>query len=96
MKIDRLLRASGFEPTHCLRKLLRETVGGPNRLYRWVLIGPAEFLRWSLDLIEPAYMMTVNADPDSWDGLDVTISVRDSRTFREINYRGYDSSGDKF
>ena len=96
MRLERLLRASGFEPTHSLRKLIKETVGGPNRLYRWILVGPSEFLRWSVDLVEPAYLMTVRFDSDSFDGLDVSLSVRESRTFREVDFRGYDGSGDKF
>lgn len=96
MRLERLLRGSGFEPTPQLRRLIKDAIGGPNRLYRWVLIGPSEFLRWSMDLIEPAYMLTVRPDPESWDGLDVSLSVRDSRTFRETEFKGYDSSGDKF
>jgi len=54
------------------------------------------FLRWSRDLIEPAFLLNVAFDPDSYDGLDVVLSVRDPRTFDETGYFGYDGSGDKF
>ena len=96
MRIERLLRASGFEPTADLRRLLKTHIGGQNRLYRWVLVGPSLFLRWSLDLVEPAFVLGVQHDSDSYDGLDVLISVRDPRTFDELETVGYDRSGDKF
>jgi hypothetical protein len=96
MRIERLLRASGFEPTCELRRLLKKVVGGSNRCYRWVLVGPSMFLRWSRDLVEPAFVLGVAFDPESYDGLDVLLSVRDPRTFDEIQAIGYDGSGDKF
>lgn len=96
MRLERLLSASGFNMTPSLRRLLKQHVNGNNRLYRWVVFGPALFLRWSFDLIEPAFMLYVQSDSDSWDGLDVSLSVRDSRTFEEIDFFGYNGSGDKF
>ena len=54
------------------------------------------FLRWSRDLIEPAFLLNVAFDSDSYDGLDVLLSVRDPRTFEETDFFGYDGSGDKF
>ena len=79
-----------------LRRLLKQHVSGNNRLYRWVLVGPSMFMRWSLDLIEPAFVLSVEHDAESFDGLDVSLSVRDPRTFQEVNLTGYDGSGDKF
>ncbi len=96
MRLERLLRSSGFEPTCQLRRLLKTTIGGSNRCYRWILVGPSMFLRWSRDLIEPAFVLGVQHDSDSYDGLDVLISVRDPRTFDELESVGYDGSGDKF
>lgn len=96
MRLERLLRASGFVPTCQLQRLLKTTIGGSNRCYRWVLVGPSMFLRWSRDLIEPAFLLNVAFDPDSYDGLDVVLSVRDPRTFDEMGFFGYDGSGDKF
>ena len=96
MRLERLLRSSGFEMTANLRRLLKTTVGGSNRQYRWVLVGPAMFLRWSLDLVESAFLLSVESDSDSYDGLDISLSVRDPRTFEETGFVGYDGSGDKF
>lgn len=96
MRLERLLSASGFNMTSSLRRLLKQTVGGRNRFYRWVLVGPSMFMRWSIDLIEPAFLLNVRSDSDSWDGLDVSLSVRDSRTFEETDFFGYNGSGDKF
>ena len=96
MRLERLLSASGFHMTADLRRLLKQHVSGNNRLYRWVLVGPSMFMRWSLDLIEPAFLLNVAFDSDSYDGLDVLLSVRDPRTFEEVRFFGYDGSGDKF
>jgi len=96
MRLERLLRASGFEPTHDLRRLIKAAVGGPNRYYRWVLVGPSTFMRWSLDLIEPVFVLSVEPDAESFDGLDVFLSVWDPRTSQEINRTGYNRSGDRF
>jgi hypothetical protein len=96
VRIERLLRASGFEMTTDLRRLLKASVGGRNRNYRWILAGPALFLRWSLDLVEPSFLLGIESDGESYDGLDVTLSIRDPRTFEEVGFGGYDGSGDKF
>ena len=96
MRLERLLRASGFEPTARLRRLVKANITGNNRLYRWVLVGPSLFLRWSLDMNEPAFLMDVEHDQDSYDGLSVVMSVRDPRTFMETNMVGYNGSGDLF
>ncbi len=96
MRLERLLMASGFHMTVQLRRLLKQHVNGRNRLYRWVLVGPSMFMRWSLDLIEPAFVLSVEPDAESFDGLDVFLSVRDPRTFQEINLTGYNRSGDRF
>lgn len=96
MRLERLLSASGFNMTSSLRRLLKQHVNGNTRHYRWVVVGPALFLRWSFDLIEPAFLLNVAFDSDSYDGLDVSLSVRDPRTFDEMFFFGYDGSGDKF
>ena len=96
MRLERLMKASGFEMTTQLRRLLKQTVRGNNRFYRWVLAGPALFLRWSVDLTEPAFLLHVEFDHESFDGLDVALSVREPRTFEETDLLGYNSSGDRF
>ncbi len=96
MRLERLLSASGFHMTVQLRRLLKQTVGGRTRLYRWVLVGPSMFMRWSVDLIEPAFLLNVRSDSDSWDGLDISLTAHDPRTFEETDFFGYNGSGDKF
>lgn len=95
MRLERLLSASGFNMTSSLRRLLKQHVNGNTRHYRWVVAGPALFLRWSFDLIEPAFLLNVRSDSDSWDGLDVSLSVHDPRTFEQTDFFGYNGSGDK-
>jgi len=96
VRLERLLMASGFHMTVQLRRLLKQHVNGRNRLYRWVLVGPSMFMRWSVDLIEPAFLLNVAFDSDSYDGLDTSLTVHDPRTFELKDFFGYNGSGDKF